>query len=45
MLITGAHNSFLDVRSPENVREVVVNKLIAWREAFQQQKLLAPPRE
>ena len=39
MLITGAHNSFLDVRFPENVREVVVNKLIAWREAFQQQKI------
>jgi len=38
-LITGAHNSFLDVRFPENVREVVMNKLIAWREVFQQQKI------
>jgi len=39
MLITGSHNSFLDVRLPESVREIVVNRLIAWREAFQQQKI------
>jgi hypothetical protein len=27
------------VRLPESVREIVVNRLIAWREAFQQQKI------
>lgn len=50
VLRRGAWNSFLDIRFPENVREAIMSRLIAWREAFQQQRIataverVAPPQ-
>lgn len=38
-LIRGAWNSFIDIRFPQDVRELVVKKLVAWREVFQQQRM------
>jgi len=38
-LIRGTWNSFIDIRFPEQIRELVVNKLVAWREVFQQQRI------
>lgn len=38
-LVRGAWNSFIDILHPEQVRELVVKKQIAWREVFQQQRI------
>ncbi|MEM1697997.1 MAG: PH domain-containing protein, partial [Thermofilaceae archaeon] len=34
-----ASNAFLDIRSPVSVREIIMKGLVAWREAFQQQRI------
>lgn len=39
VLLRGAWNSFMDVRLPEHVSELIVKKLIEWREVFQQRKI------
>lgn len=39
VLQRGWWNSFLDVPHPEAVREIVMNRLVAWREAYQQQRI------
>ncbi|MEM1696798.1 MAG: SHOCT domain-containing protein [Desulfurococcaceae archaeon] len=38
-LLRGAWNSFIDVRFPEKVRELIMNRIVAWREVFQQQRI------
>uniref|UniRef100_A0A7J3PL26 SHOCT domain-containing protein n=1 Tax=Staphylothermus marinus TaxID=2280 RepID=A0A7J3PL26_STAMA len=38
-LVRGAWNSFIDIRFPEEVRELIMKKIIAWREVFQQQRI------
>ncbi|MEM2008189.1 MAG: PH domain-containing protein [Ignisphaera sp.] len=35
-LVRGAWNSFIDIRFPEEVRELVMKKIVSWREVFQQ---------
>lgn len=37
----GSWNTFLDVPFPEAVREIIMNKLVTWRETFQQQRIAA----
>lgn len=39
ILLRGAWNSFMDVRFPEHVGELIAKKLVEWREAFQQRKI------
>lgn len=39
VLLRGAWNSFMDVRLPEHVSELIVKKLVEWREVFQQRKI------
>lgn len=34
-----ASNAFLDIRSPSSVREIIMKGLVAWREAYQQQRI------
>uniref|UniRef100_A0A7J3KFG6 SHOCT domain-containing protein n=1 Tax=Staphylothermus marinus TaxID=2280 RepID=A0A7J3KFG6_STAMA len=40
MLLRGIWNSFMDVRFPENVRELIMNRIVAWRKAFQQHRIV-----
>lgn len=40
-VVRGSHNTFLDVLYPWEVREVVMKHIVAWREAFQQQRMAA----
>lgn len=40
-LVRGAWNSFLDVKEPSSVRELAMQRLVAWREVFQQQRIAA----
>jgi len=38
-LMRTSTNAFLDIRMPWEVRELVMKKIVAWREAFQQQRI------
>ena len=40
-VVKGSHNTFLDVPYPWEVRELVMKHIVAWREAFQQQRIAA----
>jgi len=41
VLLRLPRNAFLDIPHPERVRELVFEKLVSWREVFQQQRIAA----
>jgi membrane protein YdbS with pleckstrin-like domain len=45
VLIRAQHNAFLDVPHPERSRELLLQRLVAWREVFQQQRMAAAQQE
>jgi len=38
-LMRTSANAFLDIREPWKVRELIMKRIVAWREAFQQQRI------
>jgi membrane protein YdbS with pleckstrin-like domain len=45
VLMRSSYNAFLDVPHPEQARELLLQKLIVWREAYQQQRIVEAQRE
>jgi len=41
VLLRASRNAFLDVPHPERVRELALERLVVWREVFQQQRIAA----